>query len=412
MKTVGIVAEYNPFHTGHAHQIAQTKKLLGGNAAVICVMSGNWVQQADCAIFNKWLRARLALMGGADLVIELPTVWSVSSAESFARGSIALLSATGVVDFLSFGSECGDTEKLKQAAVCLDDPDYPSALRPLLDQGKPFAVCRQEAVERLVGQQTGSLLRNPNNNLGVEYIRALKSLNSPILPLTVRREGASHNSMEAISFFQRNSSLSTPSAPFASATQIRQHLMTGSWKAVEPYLLPGAGALLRGNFIGWPSLVQIERAILARLRTMTSADWAALPESSAAEGLPERLSRAGHQARTIEDFFHLAKTKRYTYARLRRLILWAYWGLTAAHRPHHPPYLRVLGCNETGRTLLKQMKKRATLPIITKPTHVRRLSSEAQALFELESRCTDLYTLCFSDTVPGGLEWITSPILL
>jgi len=151
MATAGIVAEYNPFHRGHAWHIARTRRTLGADTAVICVMSGHWVQRGECALTDKWSRAALALSGGADLVLELPTPWAISSAERFARGAVEVLSAAGVVSHLSFGSESGSLEELRAAAVCLDSQAYPSALRRALDQGLPFPAARQEAVRALIG---------------------------------------------------------------------------------------------------------------------------------------------------------------------------------------------------------------------------------------------------------------------
>ena len=398
MPVAGIVAEYNPFHTGHAHQIARTREVLGTDAGVVAVMSGNWVQQADCAIADKWIRARLALMGGADLVLELPTVWAMSSAESFGRGAVELMAASGVVTHLSFGSECGDAEKLRRVAACLDGEDYPAALARQLEQGLPFAVCRQRAAEELLGQDLGGLLATPNNNLGVEYIRALNAMNADICPMTVLREGAAHNSMD------------TDRPKFVSATRIRHDLRAGDMERAESYLVPGGRAVLEGN--GLPALFRVERSILTRLRTMTAEDWARLPDSGAAEGLPQRLEKAGRQCVSLEEFFELAKTKRYTHARLRRLVLWAWLGIAAADVPGKPPYLRVLGMNTRGRMLLREMKETAQIPILTKPAHARELGEEGLRLFELESRCTDLYDLCFDTVRPAGREWTAGPVVL
>lgn len=416
MKTAGIVAEYNPFHTGHAHQIARTRALLGEDTAIVCVMSGNWVQQADCAVADKWTRARLALLGGVDLVLELPTPWATASAESFARGAVELLCATGVVDALSFGSECGDIAALGRVAACLDTEEYRAALKPLLDQGSPFAVCRQQAVEQLLGPEDGQLLRRPNNNLGVEYLRALRALNSPIVPLTVLREGAGHGERAAMlpvsATEEERRAAFWAANPFLSATAIRHILLEGDWELVAHYLPPGGAEILRGGTIALPALSTVERAFLARLRTMTASDWAVLPDSGGAEGLPARLTRAGQQARSMEEFLDLAKTKRYTHARLRRLVLRAWLGLSASSVPPHPPYLRVLGFNATGRALLHEMKKRATLPVLTKPAHARKLDEPCLRLFELESRCTDLYGLLLPQIVPGGQEWTAPPVFL
>ena len=157
MGAIGIVAEYNPFHTGHARQLARTRELLGADLPAVAVMSGSWVQQADCAIADKWTRARLALMGGVDLVLELPTVWAVSSAESFARGAVSILNAAGVVEYLSFGSESGDIGQLGRVAACLDGGEYPALLKEQLSRGLSFPAARQRAAEQLLGTDAAVL---------------------------------------------------------------------------------------------------------------------------------------------------------------------------------------------------------------------------------------------------------------
>lgn len=411
LNAIGIVAEYNPFHTGHGYQIAASRAALGEERPVVAVMSGNWVQQADCAIADKWTRARLALMGGADLVLELPTVWATSSAEKFAWGAVEILSASGVVDRLSFGSEAGDVDKLSRAAACLDKPDYHSAVSKLAVEGLPFAVCRQRAVEQLAGAEVGAVLARPNNNLGVEYIRALNALHSSITPMTVQRKGADHNGVFGIlSPTPERARALMPD--YLSATEIRDSLLAGKWDLMEHYLVPGGRKILENNLIGLPQLAQVGRAMLAKVRTMAAEDWGKLPDSGAAEGLPQRLERAGRECRDMDDFFNLARTKRYTHARLDRLVLWAYLGITREDRPEHVPYIRVLGFNGRGRELLKEMKKTAQLPVITKPAHARKLDGAGRKLFELERRCTDLYDLCFEHVPAPGREWTTDVVMV
>ena len=398
MKTIGITAEYNPFHTGHAYQIAQSRQIIGGDTAILAVMSGNWIQQADCAIADKWVRAGLAVRGGADLVLELPTPWATASAESFCRGAVSLMEASGVVDILSFGSECGSIEDLSCAAEALDSPDFPILLSGCLDRGMSFPAARQEAV-RLLGCGQAELLSGANNNLGVEYLRALHALGSSISPITVSRKGAGHNTIS------RQAGI-----PFVSATQIRQAVRSGNWSAVSPYLIPGAEALLKEGS-GISSISCAERAMLARLRTMSARDWSLLPDSGAAEGLPRRLERAARQARSLEEFYTLSKTKRYTHARIRRLALRAFLDIPG-DLPALPPYLRVLAFNARGQTLIRQMKKSASLPIITKPAHAKALPESAGRLFELEAKCTDLYDLCLEQIPVPGREWTTNPVML
>ncbi len=399
MEVIGIIAEYNPFHTGHAHQISESRKLLGQDCAVVTVMSGCWIQQADCAVADKWTRARLALQGGADLVLELPTPWATASAERFAQGAVSILESTGVVTALSFGSECGCAQNLEQVAKLLDREEYRGHLAEQLDRGLSFPAARQEAIRQL-DPSLSSLLDGANNTLGIEYIRALHALESRIRPVTIPRQGAAHNSL-----VDRNS------VPFVSATQLRLALRSGNLEDATPFLLPGELELIQAS--GGPSrLSLVERAMLARLRTMSVEDWAKLPDSGQAEGLPCRLERAAAQATSLEEFFTLAKTKRYTHARLRRLTLWAWLGLTTEDFPAEPLYLRVLGFNDTGRELLKQMKKKATLPVLTKPAHARALDTAGEKLFRIEARCTDLYDLCLEQIPAPGREWTTGPVIL
>ena len=199
---------------------------------------------------------------------------------------------------------------------------------------------------------------------------------------------------------------------FVSATQIRMHLQNGCWEQAEPYLVPGAREVLGKHLADLPQMERVSRSMLACVRKMTVEDWAKLPDSGVGEGLPLRLERAGHQCVSMEQFFELAKTKRYTLARLRRLVLWAYLGLTAADVPEQPPYIRVLGFNARGREVLRQMKKQAQVPIITKPAHARELDAPGRNLFELEARCTDLFDLCMEHIPAPGREWTNGPVIL
>lgn len=396
MNIAGITAEYNPFHTGHAYQISALKAQLGPDTSVVAVMSGSWVQQGRPAVTDKWTRARMALNGGADLILELPTVWAAASAESFARGAVELLCRCGVIDTLCFGSETGELAPLLAAADALDSSDYPTRLKQALEGGASFAAARQTAVEALIGP-AGAALASPNNNLGVEYLRALRSLHSNIKPVTIRREGAAHNSLDRTG------------EGFRSATQLRQHLARGEWEAVQPYVPAGNLDILQSAPLADPRLG--ERAVLACLRKMTAEDWTRLPDAGAGEGLPQRLERAGRQCRSLDDFFAQAKTRRYAMARLRRMALWAFLGLTAADIPDGPPYLRVLGFNARGREVLKEMKQKAQLPILTKPAHARALDGPGRQLFELEARCTDLYGLFLPQLPPPGQEWTRGPVI-
>jgi predicted nucleotidyltransferase len=394
MRTIGIIAEYNPFHSGHAHQIQSIRQAFGPDAAVVCAMSGNFVQRGDAALADKWTRARLALEGGADLILELPTLWAVSSAETFARGGVALLTGTGVVDTLSFGSESGDLAQLQRTAQALSSPAWREELRRELDKGLPFPVARERAAETLIGADA-DCLAGANNNLGVEYLRAIQALKSPLTPHTIPRLGAGHDD-EASS-----------TGTHVSASYLRQQILSGSASSLAPYLSPAHQAALTADPA---SLGFCTRGVLAKLRSLGQEDFAALPDCDL--GLSHRLYQASQQGTTLEEVYALAKTKRYTHARIRRVVLWAFLGLQADQRPASPPYLRVLGFSPRGQEVLREMKERAALPILIKPAHARALPPAAQAVFQGEAASTALYDLCRKHfgTIPGKQEYTQTPI--
>ncbi len=403
MAIAGIVAEYNPFHTGHQHQIAETRAQLGQDTPIVVAMSGNWVQQASCAIFDKWTRAELAILGGADLILELPTPYATASAEGFCRGAVDILAATGLVTHLSFGSEGGQIASLQKIADCIDSPEFREGLKVYLSEGLSFPAARQKAMQDMLGE-AASLLASPNNTLGIEYLRSITGGNYNIEPITVLRRGGGHNSIP-----EENSGAKPE---FTSATDLRQRLIQeNNWDYVSDYLPQGGLEFLKSQG-KVAKLELVERGILAKIRQMSALDWALLPDSGEEEGLPQRLVNAAKTAKSCEEFYELAKTKRYTHARLRRLTLWAFLGIDQNSRPERPPYLRVLAFNERGRGLLKQMKETATVPILNKTAQWENLDPIGRALFQLESRCSDLYTLCLEEIGPVGLEFTKSAVYI
>lgn len=401
MRVAGVVAEYNPFHLGHAFHLAETWRRLGAEGAVVCVMSGNFVQRGEAAVLDKWARAECALLGGADLVLELPTPWAVSSAEGFARGAVEVLSATGVVDALSFGCEDGHIEDLTAAADCLLTPAYREALGREAGRNTSFAAARQRAAASLIGGAAGCL-SGPNNNLAVEYLKALRTLNAPLEPMAVSRRGARHDA-------------ASPEGGFASATAVRELIYAGDMEGAAAWVPRStAEVLTRGTaFAHAPaSLMNCERAVLAKLRTMSETDFAALPDGGASEGLSHRMAEAARRGCSLAEVYALAKTKRYAHARIRRLVLRAWLELRRDVIPGRVPYVRVLGMNGAGRLLLRRMEKSCHLPVVVKPAHAKKLGEEGRKLFELESRCTDLYALCSPVVRPCGLEWTSGPVVL
>lgn len=393
MKIVGIIAEYNPFHLGHRYQLQEIKAQLGEDCAFICCMSGNFVQRGEPALLDKWTRARMALESGADLIVELPTPWAAASAQRFARGAAALLHASGVVDMLAFGSESGDLAALRTVAACLETPPYREALRTALNRGLPFAAARQEAVRACAGS-AADCLSGPNDILGVEYLSALRRLNSGIAPLAVLRTGAGHDG--------------GPVGGIASASHIRALLRDGREEEAGRYLPSGVLGLLAGApAADWR---RGERAALARLRTMEEEEFLDLPDCG--EGLHRRLMAAAREAGNLAALLERAKTKRYAAARIRRAVLWAYLGLKASAQPETPPCWKVLGFTGRGAAILKRMKETCALPVVVKPASGRDWTGPAGFVLRQEARCTDLYGLLLEQVPPCGREWRESPVRL
>ncbi|MBQ8935342.1 MAG: nucleotidyltransferase family protein, partial [Oscillospiraceae bacterium] len=366
--TVGIIAEFDPFHRGHAYLIEQVKARFP-DSPIVVAMSGHFTQRGGAAALSPHARAEMALSCGADLVLELPLPWAISSAEGFARGGIATLA--GVADTLVCGSECGREELLQKAADCLGTEAYRAELKRQLSSGVSFASARQRAVAALAGKEIAAVLAQPNDLLAVSYLEAIAHFGLNMTVKTVRRTGPAHNA-------------DGTENGFASASVIRRLLLSGQiTEATQLIPKPAQRILRRACKAGEApaDLRRCERAMLYRLRQMTPADFAALPDCS--EGLENRLYRAAQQAVSLEQFYELAKSKRYPHARIRRLALWAFLGLTEQDRPGVPPYYRVLGMSSRGQHPLHDLVRCCPVPVITKPASAKGLTGEAGRLFAL-----------------------------
>ena len=351
MRTAGIISEYNPFHRGHAWQIDALRAQLGADTAVVCAMSGNFVQRGDFAVMRTHARAEAAVRGGADLVLELPLPWAIASAEGFAAGGVGVLAATGAVDTLVFGSECGDTETLKAVAAALESESFAAYLRQGLQEGVSFAAAREAAARKLLGEKA-AVLAQPNDILGVEYCKAIARQAAALMPLALPRRGVGHDGGAA--------------EGFASASHIRELLINGG--SADEFLTPESAAIYARECAAGRAPVTManaERAILARLRAMREEDLAPL-------------------------------------------------GVTPEDIPQRVPYLRVLACNARGRELLRYMKTTAAAPVLTRSADVRRLDAGAQRLFTLTARAEEQYVLAYPDLAAAkpGSAWTTTPVIL
>ncbi len=365
MSNCAIICEFNPLHNGHQRLLDAARTLAGEDGTVVCLMSGNFVQRGEPALLHKLDRAAAALAAGADVVLELPLTAAVASAERFAGEGVRILAALGGVDWLCFGSECGDAARLTAAARALQSAAFPAALRRQLDGGLPFAAARQAALETLTGD--GALLAGPNDILAVEYCKALAGTN--IQAWTLRREGAYHGG-------------SDPAQP--SASWLRRSDTPEAWvERVPPAALTIQRRAARYGY------TYGQRAVLARLRTLTDAQWEALPYGG--EGLWRRLMAAARSADSLEAALETAATRRYPRARLRRMLLCAYLGLTAEELSAPAPWVRLLGFSPAGQPLLRQWRGGA-LPVL----HVGTAGPDA-AFDALERRAAALYGLLAED---------------
>ena len=371
---VGIICEYNPLHRGHQKQIHRIREDFGPETGIVCAMSGNYVQRGHPAIVEKRLRAEAAVRCGADLVVELPVTVCLSSAEGFATGGVAILSR--LCQGLCFGAETADPALLDHTARALLSPDFPSLLRGELDTGKSFPSARQAALEAM--GLPAEILAFPNNILGVEYCKAILRQGSSLKPLPILREGSYH---------AREADLDNPSA-----TSLRARMLGGL--DVGLYLPEEAAPLFSGSPLH--TLQAGERAVLARLRTMTDADFEALPFGS--EGLWRKLMHAARKETTLEAVAAAVKSKRYTRSRIDRMILCAFLGITQETMDTPIPYARILAFNDRGREILAGVKGDDFFR-----NAGQSVDHPCQAL---ERRYEDLYGLFRQDSpgAPGGQQ--------
>lgn len=387
MKICGIICEYNPFHNGHLYQLQETRRL--GATHIVAIMSGNYVQRGDIALLDKFTRARLAVECGADMVIELPTPSALSSAEYFARGGIYLLNTLGCIDQVSFGSECGDLSTLRQAAKSADGLVNSPALKALLKAGASFPSALQKLVSEENGSAAGEVFSHPNNLLAIEYLRALEHFSSPIEPLTIPRKSVAHDS-------------GTAAEHMASASYIRKAVRSGG--CVEDYLPPPVFSRLQEACEngGTADFSRLEQAILYRFRSLSAAEIVRLPDVS--HGLENRILQAAREAESLGELLSLIKTKRYTMARIRRILLAGLIGMEKRHMLL-PPYARILAMNARGCEILERAKKTARLPLDTSLLRLKNTSPEAKIFAELEASATDIYALAFQKIRSCGLEY-------
>ena len=388
MKVFGLVAEYNPFHNGHNYLIEQAR--LNKADAVVAVMSGNWVQRGDTAIISKFQRTRQALASGVDLVVELPTYWAMATAQKFGFGAIEILENIGI-DTLIFGSESGSAERIIDTAYCTRSNEFSKIMREMLDNGFTPAKAREAAVDLLT--KNGEILQKPNDTLAVEYVSAAKELNSKMKFIAVKRIGVEHDSQNT------NDSI-------CSAGKLREMILSNNINEASKFMPKEAFDILKDDFENGriSDINTLDKTILSTLRTMSQTEYKELPDIS--EGIENRLFSAARMSANLNELMNYAATKRYTNARLRRLILSAFLKSKAVNIPKNVPYIRVLGCNEIGANVLKIARERSKIPIIMRST-----SLKDDKTFQFEARATDIYTLSERNPEPCGSEFTNGIII-
>lgn len=379
MKICGIVAEYNPFHNGHFHHISKTKELLGDNTAIVCIMSGNYVQRGDLAIYEKYDRAAAAVKSGADLILELPLAASLSSAEGFAFGSVELLDKLGCTTHISFGSEHGDINDILKASTLSYDENIKQELQQNLKLGLSYAVAMQKATEKIY-PDISELFSSPNNTLGIAYCSAISKLKSDIKPITITRKGAGHDT--------ESTEYNMPSASF-----LRKLSSQSSYLECELFMPSESFNEFSKAMQNKTAPVKIERlntALLSHLRRF-SADELNL-YCGGNDGLSNRLFEAIRTQTDFHSICEFAQTRRYPLARIRRAIL-RVWLDLPYDMPVTANYAKVLAANEKGREVLKIMKKTCSLPIITKPIAANKLDESVKNALNKDILADDLYYL-------------------
>ncbi len=408
MRVLGVVVEYNPFHNGHLYHLRRAREIVDPDY-VIAVMSGSFTQRGEPAIVDKFSRTEIALLHGVDLVVELPFIYAVQDAGGFALGAVGILHKTGIVTDIVFGSESADEDFIRKIATILHDQpeDYKLFLRKRLKEGMSFPNARKYALMDYV-EKSGILdpekVRNverSNDILGIEYVRAIMRYGSEMEFHAIKRVGVDYRDPEF-------------KGTLSSATAIRNLIKKGDWRLVEEAVPKGSFSILKREIesgrgpVFWEDL---EILVLGKFRLMSRDDFKGFYGFN--EGLDARFWRFAREAGSLREFVELVKSKRFTFSRIRRLILYALFEITPdlfkKSNDLGPQYLRVLGFNGKGRELLAKLKRISEIPVVSTPSLHRKVLDELDEErhvvdpelytrhFELDIEATNLHSLLFKN---------------
>lgn len=376
MDIYSIICEYNPFHNGHLYQLEKCRE--NGATHIVGIMSGNFVQRGELSVIDKHKRAEIAVRSGIDLIIELPVPYSIASAELFAKGAVYILNSLGVVDKISFGSECGDIKLLVKAAAASTSVSDSEEVRKLISEGFSYPSAVSTVIKKSYSKDIAEIFSSPNNTLAIEYIEALDFYRSQITPVTIKRTMVHHDSND----FNDN---------FASASLVREMLVKGisveKFVPSECYEIIGK-EITNGNS---PMMQNLQSVIFYKLLTLSKNDMSEIPDAN--NGLSDRLFSACRRARNLDELLLMTKTKCFTLARIRRVISYALLGVRNEDFKIAPPYARILAFNERGREILTKAKKTSTIPFSTSLLELSKASENAQRFAKLEINASNIFSL-------------------
>ena len=400
-KVLGIIAEYNPFHNGHLLHLTKSKEETGAEYS-ICIMSGNFVQRGNTSIVNKWVKTEMALKSGIDLVLELPTVYAISSAENFAEGAIKLLNSLKIVDTVSFGSENSNIDILNRiSGILYEEPkQYVEFLNEELKKGLSFPKARENAILLYLNDQKYSnILNQPNNTLAIEYLKALKKYKSHIMPIAIKREKAFYNSNCIVD-------------EYASATAIRNMIVNNQFNDIRKVMPRLAYDLLMQEIENNQYVIDIskfEKEILYSIRRLSTADLKKFPEVN--EGLENAIKNAANSCNTLAELINIIKTKRYTQTRIQRILLYILLNITKKDMyisRKTVPYARILGYSQKGKALISEIYK--ANPKIALITSVKNFFDSSnnktyKHMLNKDVLATNIYTLAYKNNSVANLDY-------
>lgn len=392
---LGIIAEYNPFHNGHKYQLDLAKKI-SKSSYCIAIISGNFTQRGDCSIVNKWEKAKMALCSGVDLVIELPTLYSISSAETFSSSAITLLNSIGIVNYISFGVENQELENLKRIAkLLIEEPiEYKKILNETLDKGMSYPQARQISIKECLGENYSNLLSSPNNILAIEYLKQLSKLHSSITPILIKRKSCSHNSLEL-------------NNTFASSTHIRNLISKKNFNTIQS-VIPGKSFEILQDCYKHGEIIDdisvFSNIIIYKLRMMSTYDISNIPYVS--EGLEFLIKKAAESTNDLEELINIIKSKRYTRTRINRILLCILLDIKKQdYDIHLENQIRILGFTQNGKKLISDIhKKNPSLKIILSVKKFLDNNSNNR-LLDIDINATNIYTLGYKQKSKSNYDF-------